>query len=40
MKLSNLVTKIGKNSLFPSLIIYLFAFSEGVTVPRAGLASN
>lgn len=40
VKLSNLVTKIGKSSLFPSLIIYLFAFSEGVTVPRAGLASN
>lgn len=40
VKLSNLVTKIGKNSLFPSLIIYLFAFSQGVTVPGAGLASN
>lgn len=40
VKLSNLVTKIGKNSLSPSLIIYLFAFSQGVTVPGAGLASN
>ena len=40
VKLSNLVSKTGKNSLFPSLIIHLFAFSQGVTVPRAGLASN
>lgn len=32
--------KLARISLFPSLIIYLFAFSEGVTVPRASLASN